>query len=122
MSVADAPEPPGTGALSGETDARDSSAVASPQATNEAKQETIVSGPDNVDTVNLLPKFLKTTRILLASKSFFFSYEYDITRRLGCQGSQTAKGSELPLHRAVDPLVCRLTSLSPHHLALVTKP
>lgn len=50
----------------------------------------------------LLPKLLRTTRMLLVSRSFFFSYDFDITRRLG-SGIKTS--SELPLHKSVDPLV-----------------
>ena len=58
--------------------------------------------PSNI-TNTLLPKLLRTTRMLLASKSFFFSYDMDITRRLG---TQSRKGSDLPLHKSVDPSVC----------------
>lgn len=55
------------------------------------------------DTTNtLLPKLLRTTRMLLSSQSFFFSYDLDITRRLGTHGPQ---GSGLSLHKTVDPLV-----------------
>lgn len=50
----------------------------------------------------LLPKLLRTTRILLGSRSFFFSYDLDITRRMG---NQSARTSELFLHKSVDPLV-----------------
>lgn len=53
-------------------------------------------------TNTLLPKLLRTTRMLLGSRSFFFSYELDITRRLGTKDN---KGSEIPLHKSVDPLV-----------------
>ncbi|KAL9594414.1 MAG: hypothetical protein Q9219_007051, partial [cf. Caloplaca sp. 3 TL-2023] len=52
-------------------------------------------------TSTLLPKLLQTTKILFASQSFFFSYDYDITRRLG---DQESKSSGLPLHQKVDPL------------------
>ena len=51
-------------------------------------------------TNTLLPKLLRTTRMLLGSRNFFFSYEIDITRRLG---TNDKKG--LPLHKSVDPLV-----------------
>lgn len=54
-------------------------------------------------TNSLLPKLLKTTKMMLGSRSFFFSYDYDITRRFGCQDSRT---SDVPLHRKVDLLVC----------------
>lgn len=50
----------------------------------------------------LLPKLLQTSKLLLSSRSFFFSYSYDITRRLG--GSEGVK-SDIPLHKSVDPLV-----------------
>ncbi|KAL8994809.1 MAG: hypothetical protein Q9169_005316 [Polycauliona sp. 2 TL-2023] len=51
----------------------------------------------------LLPKLLRTTRMLFASRSFFFSYDYDITRKLG---DQKMNASNVPLYRCVDPLVC----------------
>ena len=50
----------------------------------------------------LLPKLLRTTRVLLTSNSFFYSYDMDITRRLG---STSTKASDLPLYKSVDPLV-----------------
>ncbi len=113
MSAEDAQEPPDTGtSLAKTVESHESSAEAN-QETNlkaNSSQGTATPGLENVDTYSLLPKLLRTTRILLASKSFFFSYEYDITRRLGSQGNQSMKGSELPLYKTVDPLV-RLQSL-----------
>ena len=51
---------------------------------------------------NLLPKLLRTTRILFgSSRSFFFSYDYDITRSFA---NRRTSNSELPLHTEVDPL------------------
>ena len=50
----------------------------------------------------LLPKLLKTTKMLFASRSFFYSYDYDITRRFG---AQPVKTPNVPLYRSVDPLV-----------------
>lgn len=67
--------------------------------------QPVTSSADVTNT--LLPKLLRTTRILLASRSFFFSYDLDITRRLGTHPS---KNIELPLHKTVDPLVSHLTS------------
>ncbi|KAI9701040.1 MAG: hypothetical protein M1836_001709 [Candelina mexicana] len=49
----------------------------------------------------LMPKLLRTTKILLSSSSFFFSYDYDITRNFA---NQNHKSSDLPLHKTVDPL------------------
>ena len=56
--------------------------------------------PSVADT--LLPKVLRTTNMLLSSQSYYFSYDIDITRRLG---SEQLKPADLPLHKAVDPLV-----------------
>lgn len=51
---------------------------------------------------SLLPKLLRTTQILFGtSRSFFFSYDYDITRSFSNRRVTT---SELPLHTEVDPL------------------
>ena len=52
-------------------------------------------------TNTLLPKLLRTTRILLTSNSFFYSYDMDITRRMD---TLSAKTSDLPLYKNVDPL------------------
>ena len=60
-------------------------------------------GPNMNDVAfTLLPKLLRTTKMLFGSRSFFFSYDCDITRRLG---SQEVKSPEIPMHRTVDPLV-----------------
>ncbi len=67
----------------------------------------------STNTYTLLPKLLRTTRILLISRSFFFSYDLDITRRLGTLGP---KGSDLPLHKCVDQLVSH-TASSPKKFA-----
>ena len=53
-------------------------------------------------TYTLLPKLLRTTKLLFSSQGFFFSYDLDITRRVGYQ---PPKGSDLPLIMSVDPLV-----------------
>ena len=53
-------------------------------------------------TTTLLPKLLRTTKMLFASRSFFYSYDYDITRKLGYQKPPNA---DVTLHRCVDPLV-----------------
>ena len=50
----------------------------------------------------LLPKLIKTTKMMFASRSFYFAYDYDITRRLGDQDSRSP---DVPLHKRVDPLV-----------------
>ncbi|KAJ9156345.1 Phosphatidylinositide phosphatase SAC2 [Pleurostoma richardsiae] len=57
----------------------------------------------NVRAPALLPKLLRTTQILFGSShSFFFSYDYDITRSLARQN--TTRSGEIPLYQQVDPL------------------
>ncbi|KAH0555961.1 hypothetical protein GP486_006094, partial [Trichoglossum hirsutum] len=52
-------------------------------------------------TSALLPKLLRTTKLLLgSSRGFFYSYDYDITRNLQRHDPNV---SGLPLHRVVDP-------------------
>ncbi|EEP78034.1 conserved hypothetical protein [Uncinocarpus reesii 1704] len=55
-----------------------------------------------VRTHELMPKFLRYTKMFFSSRSFYFSYDYDITRRFGLQDSQV---SQLPLSTRADPLV-----------------
>ncbi|KAL9602390.1 MAG: hypothetical protein Q9179_002547 [Wetmoreana sp. 5 TL-2023] len=62
-------------------------------------QKDASQGNDVIST--LLPKLLRTTEMLFASRSFFYSYDYDITRRIG---DYESKPSEAPLYRSVDPL------------------
>lgn len=52
---------------------------------------------------NLTPKLLNTTRLLLGSRSFFFSYDWDITRTWSTRCHSA--GTSLPLYKLVDPLV-----------------
>ena len=52
--------------------------------------------------VSLLPKLLHTLKMMLCSKSFYFSYDHDITRRLGAYQGQVRA---TPLYRLVDPMV-----------------
>lgn len=94
-----------------------SSGMSTPNGSEPAKVETIGQDPafsdsdKNDDTsirdqkvsdvaANLLPKLLRTTQILFgSSQSFYFSYDFDITRNLM---SQREPQSELPLHKQVD--------------------
>lgn len=52
--------------------------------------------------VQLLPKLLKTTKMILSAASFFFSYDVDLTRRLDKR--YTSEPNSL-LHEVADPLV-----------------
>ncbi|KAK4223886.1 Phosphatidylinositide phosphatase SAC2 [Podospora fimiseda] len=62
--------------------------------------------PDGADgseaAISLLPKLLRTTQILFgSSRTFFFSYDYDITRSLANPKVPTT--AFIPLHAHVDP-------------------
>jgi hypothetical protein len=59
--------------------------------------------PTRSGIASLLPKLLRTTRLLFGSShSFFFSYDYDITRSLATQ--QPTRGADMVLYKDVDPL------------------
>lgn len=75
----------------------DKAAVEQPEAAETSEDSSV----RNV-TNNLVPKLLRTTKMLLSSRSFFYSYDYDITRRMG---TQERRGGDGPLHQAADPLV-----------------
>lgn len=62
--------------------------------------------------ITLLPKLLRTTKMLFASRSFFYSYDYDITRTVG---EQTIRAPNVPLYRSVDPLVGHFKILVTSH-------
>lgn len=63
--------------------------------------DILASSAQNV-AASLLPKLLKTTQVLFgSSRSYYFSYDYDITRSLG---SLPPASKDLPLHAQVDPL------------------
>ncbi|KAK3326493.1 SacI homology domain-containing protein [Apodospora peruviana] len=56
----------------------------------------------NEDSVSLLPKLLRTTQIFYgSSRTFYFSYDYDITRSLA--NPKVPETSLVPLHAHVDP-------------------
>lgn len=61
------------------------------------------SGLTDEHVAALLPKLLRTTSLLFgSSRSFYFAYDYDITRSVSNTRSQN--GSDQPLHKEVDPL------------------
>ncbi|KAK0658233.1 Phosphatidylinositide phosphatase SAC2 [Lasiodiplodia hormozganensis] len=57
--------------------------------------------PANNNTGTLLPKILKTTKLYFSSRSFFFSYDLDLSRSWG---NQTEAHSSLPLFKLYDSL------------------
>ena len=73
-------------------------------------RKTSQLGNREANTANaLVPKLLRTTRMLLSSRSFFYSYDLDITRRLG---GEIMSNPEIPLSKSVDPLVSFLSILN----------
>lgn len=82
-----------------------------PAATSEDKSAPDAAGVPVKDAKDqgmapptLLPKLLRTTQILFgSSRSYFFSYDYDLTRSLATQPREAVSGDG-SLHRRVDPL------------------
>ena len=116
MSTADEDKPPPVGAAedalpkgSREVAVDNSPAImdVSGQTGDTESGEISQLGSREANTANaLVPKLLRTTRMLLSSRSFFYSYDLDITRRLG---GEIMKNPEIPLSKSVDPLVSILS-------------
>jgi hypothetical protein len=70
-----------------------------------ASQDANGTTPDEREIgIPLLPQLLRSTRLILSSRSFYFSYEFNLTRRLGDPRMLKAK----PLgHEHIDPQVCK---------------
>ncbi|CAK7265478.1 hypothetical protein SEPCBS119000_001532 [Sporothrix epigloea] len=72
---------------------------------NKASATPLTNTPDSNSedsaVISLLPKLLRTTQMLFgASRSFYYSYDYDITR---CVAKQPrSRWNDLPLHKLVD--------------------
>jgi hypothetical protein len=58
--------------------------------------------PSSDQAAELLPKVVRYTKLLFASRNFFFAYDYDLTRSFE---AQEVRNGHQPLHKAVDPLV-----------------
>ncbi|KAF3397739.1 Phosphatidylinositide phosphatase SAC2 [Penicillium rolfsii] len=57
--------------------------------------------PSSDQAAELLPKLIRYTKLLFASRNFFFAYDYDLTRSFE---AQEVRNGHQPLHKAVDPL------------------
>ncbi|KAM0136564.1 hypothetical protein ACHAO1_004495 [Botrytis cinerea] len=71
---------------------------------DKGKEIEDIETPENISDIaeSMLPKLLRTSQILFgASRSYYFSYDHDITRSLA---NKRNTNSELPLHKEVDPL------------------
>ena len=73
-----------------------------PKASPRSETAPAIGSQLNSATSTLVPKLLRTTKMLFGSQSFFFSYDYDITRS---PTSQTGLKSDLPLYRTVEDMV-----------------
>lgn len=65
--------------------------------------EAAVENDPQTDVIPLLPKLLTTAKIFFGSTSFFFSYDYDLSRSIASQRSSSSTSG--PSHRTFDPLV-----------------
>jgi hypothetical protein len=57
----------------------------------------------------MLPKVLTVSKMLFGSKSFYFAYDYDLSRSLL---NQSNASSSSPLYRNFDPMVSAFSSKS----------
>lgn len=87
----------------------DSNAEQATESANIGPDENETSHLEKDTTVPLLPKLLRSTRLILSSRSFYFSYDINITRRMG--DPQMLTGKSLG-HENIDPLVRMLGILS----------
>ncbi|KAF1984011.1 hypothetical protein K402DRAFT_360244 [Aulographum hederae CBS 113979] len=53
-------------------------------------------------TIAMLPKILRTAKMFFGSRSFYFSYDHDLSKTLG--KTPTGVPSNLPMHKTFDPL------------------
>jgi hypothetical protein len=80
--------------------AADGAAGESSKGVNDA--DSGVEGDGSVTATSLLPKLLRTSQILFgSSKTFFFSYDYDITRSMA--NPKIPETGLIPLHEHVEP-------------------
>ena len=83
--------------------AKEGSREAEDKGARKKVKETTYTVKDTV-THNLTPKLLHTTKLLLAqSRSFYFSYDWDLTRSWGTQARNVS--NSLPLFKISDPAV-----------------
>lgn len=99
MSSADLED--GEGLSLGEKPENQPAPIDEDQTPKDAEVEEEAEAVRNTVTHSLTPKLLYTTRLLLAqSRSFYFSYDWDITRSWGAQVGEGS--SSLPLWKRVD--------------------
>ena len=83
-----------------------------PEQASERQSQDGTAPVQTASPLPLLPKLLRSTRLILSSRSFYFAYEFDITKRLGDPSTLPVK----PMApEEVDPLV-RLSCFTFHNL------
>jgi len=89
------------------TDGSEAGDAASTEAAvpQELGSQSDTNQPGSDHAAELLPKLLRYVKLLFASHSFFFAYDYDLTRSFN---AQRPRSGHLPFHKIVDPLVCLL--------------
>ncbi|KAI1303433.1 SacI homology domain-containing protein [Xylaria venustula] len=79
-------------------------------------QEKVETPPDSTAGESLIPKLLRMAHIWFgSSKSFFFSYDLDLTTSIA---SRAGTASHIPLHRLADPMFFWNQSLLKPFMAL----
>lgn len=73
-----------------------------PESRPSGQGEDAASPSEREYTLPLLSKLLRSTRLILSSRSFYFSYDFNITRRMGDPRMLPSKPL---LHEDIDPLV-----------------
>lgn len=90
---------------------RDITTTVHPEPESAANQREKPQQAIGVATVGLLPRILKTTKMIFTSRSYFFSYDLDLTRRFEKLGRL-----DQPLNiRNLDSLVSLLENYTVHH-------
>jgi hypothetical protein len=73
-----------------------------PESKPSGQDEDVAYPSGGESTLPLLSKLLRSTRLILSSQSFYFSYDFNITRRMGDPRMLPSKPL---LHEDIDPLV-----------------
>ena len=112
-------EPPATSMkdaiTSPPTEGASSEKAAGPISSAEPTSQTPTS--EKNATTPLLPKLLQSTRLILSSRSFYFSYDFNITKRLGDPPMLRPKSL---VHEDIDPLVCTTCTILSSTCSLLT--
>lgn len=79
--------------------------IAISESVTEKPAATPTESPDLTPVAAMIPKILRVSRLLLASsRSFFFSYDMDLTRNMASLGGIP----QAPIKGKIDPLVCNI--------------